>query len=155
MLIRELWSGGQTGVDRAALDVARELGIPHHGWIPAGRLAEDGPIGPEYDGLRETESPEYAVRTEFNVQDTDATLLLSVGPLEGGTLFTREVAEHLARPLLIVDLAQVDSEDAARGVREWLSALPGPVRLNVAGPRASTAPAAYFLAGRFLRLVLP
>src|SRR4029453_9428059 len=67
VLICELWSGGQTGVDRAALDVARVLGIPHHGWVPAGRRAEDGVIGPEYDGLRETESPEYAERTELNV----------------------------------------------------------------------------------------
>ena len=155
MLICELWSGGQTGVDRAALDVARELGILHRGWIPAGRLAEDGVIGPEYDGLRETESPEYAVRTERNVRDTDATLLLGVGPLEGGTLYTREVAERVARPFLTIDLALGDTEDAARRVREWLAALPGPVRLNVAGPRASRTPSAYRLAVRFLRLVLP
>ena len=154
MLIRELWSGGQTGVDRAALDVARVLGIPHHGWVPAGRRAEDGVIGPEYDGLRETESPEYAERTELNVRDTDATLLLGVGPLEGGTLYTREVAERLARPFMEVDLSRVDIDEMSSRVRQWLAALPGPVRLNVAGPRASRTPAAYLLASRFLRLVL-
>ncbi len=154
MLVRELWSGGQTGVDRAALDVARELGIPHHGWVPAGRRADDGVIGPEYDGLRETESANYADRTERNVQDTDATLLLGVGPLEGGTLYTREVAERLARPFMAVDLAHVDSNEAARRIRRWLAALPGPVRLNVAGPRASRAPTSYHLTSSVLRLVL-
>ena len=111
-------------------------------------------IGPEYDGLRETESANYADRTERNVQDTDATLLLGAGPLEGGTLYTREVAERLARPVLAVDLAHVDSNEAARRIRRWLAALPGPVRLNVAGPRASRAPAAYQLTSSVLRLVL-
>ena len=77
-------SGGQTGVDRAALDAALELGIAHGGWCPRGRLAEDGPIADRY-GLRETASSDYAVRTEQNVVDSDATLILHRGPLTGGT----------------------------------------------------------------------
>ncbi len=70
MQVREIWSGGQTGVDRAALDVGRDLGIATCGWIPRGRLAEDGIIPDRYAGLRETESPDYAERTTRNVRDT-------------------------------------------------------------------------------------
>ena len=83
-------SGGQTGVDRAALDVAIAIGIEHGGWCPAGRLAEDGVVPPQYD-LRETDSNEYPVRTELNVADSDATLILYEGKLKGGTLLTQKI----------------------------------------------------------------
>lgn len=144
----EIVSGGQTGVDRAALDVALERGIPCGGWCPAGRGAEDGPIDRRYP-LRETPSADPAQRTEWNVRDADATLILAAEPLAGGTAFTRECALRHAKPFLVVDPA---AEDPAR-VRRWLEAR-APARLNVAGPRESGAPGAYAAAAEFLRRVL-
>ena len=70
-------SGGQTGADRAALDFAIEYGLPHGGWCPRGRLAEDGPIDERYE-LTETPSHRYAQRTEWNVRDSDATVVFSI-----------------------------------------------------------------------------
>ena len=89
-------SGGQTGVDRAALDVAVELEIPHGGWCPKGRLAEDGRIPDSYK-LRETTSREYAVRTEQNVLDSDGTLILYRESISGGTELTLRLAEKHRR----------------------------------------------------------
>jgi hypothetical protein len=80
-------SGGQTGVDRAALDAALALNIPCGGWCPKGRKAEDGPI-PERYPLQETSSADYRVRTEKNVTDSDGTLILTRGPVTGGTAYT-------------------------------------------------------------------
>ncbi len=154
MALASLHSGGQTGVDRAALDVAIELGIPYGGWIPQGRLAEDGVIPRRYELLRETESPDYNVRTERNVRDTDATLLLTFGPATGGTSFTKEVVTCLARPLLEIDLATANFPAATTTVRAWLASLGQSVRLNVAGPRASHAPEAYARARDLLLAVL-
>jgi hypothetical protein len=152
--LTSLHSGGQTGVDRAALDVAIELDIPYGGWIPKGRLAEDGPIPERYESLRETESPEYEVRTELNVRDTDATLLLTFGPPTGGTRFTKAVATRLGRPMLEIDLATADFPAATTAVRAWLAGLGESVRLNVAGPRASQSLVAYALTREFLLATL-
>ena len=90
-LLSEIVSGGQTGVDRAALDVALSLQIPHGGWCPKGRRAEDGPIDSKYL-LKETDEEKYEVRTEKNVIDSDGTLIFSKGLLTGGTLLTLEMA---------------------------------------------------------------
>src|SRR5262245_15256371 len=106
MQVREIWSGGQTGVDRAALDVARDLGLFAGGWVPLGRLAEDGTIPERYAGLRETETPDYAERTTRNVEDSDATLILYRHRLTGGTSFTKMEAVRLGRAHLAVDLAE-------------------------------------------------
>ena len=149
-----VYSGGQTGVDRAALDVAIELGLPYGGWIPKGRLAEDGTIPAAYDSLRETDSVDYAVRTKRNVRDTDATLLLTFGPPYGGTLFTRDVAAKLGRPMMELDLASVNIDDSTPKIREWLRTLGAQVRVNVAGPRASQAPDAYERARELLLAAL-
>ena len=146
-------SGGQTGVDRAALDVAIELGIPYGGWLPRGRLAEDGPLPSLYENMRETDSPRYEARTERNVLDSDATLLLTVGPPSGGTAYTKEVALRAGRPVHEVDLSTADLDSAAIAVRQWLETIPGP-SVNVAGPRASLAPTAYNLARRLLLAAL-
>jgi len=154
MALASLYSGGQTGVDRAALDAAIALDIPYGGWIPKGRLAEDGPIPHRYELLRETESPDYDVRTERNVRDTDATLLLTFGPATGGTRFTKAVVIRLARPMLEIDLATADYPAATTTVRAWLAELGDGVRLNVAGPRASQAPLAYARARDLLLAVL-
>ncbi len=126
-------SGGQTGPDRAALDVAQERGLPAGGWCPAGRWAEDGPIPDRYP-LVETPEADPAVRTRRNVHDSDATLILSPLPLAGGTALTHEVAVAFGKPVYVVD-PFVSGTDGAAG---WLSSLPSNrIILNVAGPRES------------------
>jgi hypothetical protein len=142
-------------VDRAALDVAIELGIPYGGWVPRGRLAEDGTVPARYTGLRETASAEYSDRTEANVRDADATLVLLQGSRPtGGTQFTLEAARSLGRPHLALDLAALDEVQAAGEIRRWLQSFPTPITLNVAGPRASQAPGIYDRARTVLRLAL-
>jgi hypothetical protein len=153
MLVREIWSGAQTGVDRAALDVAHDLGLITGGWVPLGRIAEDGTIPERYAGLRETETPDYAERTTRNVEDSDATLILYRHRLTGGTAFTKLEAVRLGRPHLAVNLTEHDPLAAATMIHEWLDTLPGS-RLNVAGPRASTDPEIQALAEALLREVL-
>jgi hypothetical protein len=138
-------SGGQTGVDRAALDAAIALGIQHGGWCPRGRLAEDGPIPDRY-ALRETASSEYRERTEQNVLDSDATLILHRGPLSGGTLLTRQLAVRHRKPCLTIDLTEPDKPAT---VREWLRTN-NVTTLNVAGPRESQSSGIAALAERFL-----
>jgi hypothetical protein len=147
--IARIVSGGQTGVDRAALDVALAAGIPCGGWCPRGRLAEDGTIPLRYP-LEETPRADYAERTEWNVRDSDATLILAAGPLTGGTALTRKLAARLGRPCLVVDLR---SAPDAGLVRSWLDREAVRV-LNIAGPRESTAPGIGGEARRFLGLVL-
>ena len=128
-------SGGQTGVDRAALDAAIDLGIPCGGWCPRGRLAEDGPIPDRYP-LREAPTPSYAERTAFNVRDADGTLVLSWGTPSNGTALTIRLAETMEKPCVVLDLrASPEPEDA----REWVRCHAIRI-LNVAGPRASAAP---------------
>ena len=142
-------SGGQTGVDRAALDVGIALGIPHGGWCPRGRLAEDGAIPRRYR-LVETESPDYAQRTEQNVLDSDATLILCRGQPTGGTDLTWRLARRHGKPHLVVDLAQpMDWPVAHRWVARY-----GTATLNVAGPRESQCPGIHAQASEFLRRLL-
>ncbi len=142
-------SGGQTGVDRAALDVALELGLDCGGWCPAGRRAEDGPIPVLYP-LLETETADYAERTQRNVVDADATLVLCQGGLAGGTLLTVQVAGAQGKPCLVIDLRRPWQPQEVRG---WLDVCA--VRtLNVAGPRESGAPGIYALASEFLHAAL-
>jgi hypothetical protein len=143
-------SGGQTGVDRAALDVAIELGLPHGGWCPRGRLAEDGPIAGRYE-LCETDSPAYHVRTEQNVIDSNATLILTRGEPIGGTALTIRLAQKYGRPLLVADLARPDVFPET--VRKWITD-GGYHVLNVAGPRESQQPGITVQAAEFLRSVL-
>jgi hypothetical protein len=138
-------SGGQTGVDRGALDAAIAAGVEHGGWCPRGRLAEDGPIADRYR-LTETDAPEYSVRTERNVIDADATLILCRGPLSGGTELTLQLAQRHGRPCLVIDL---DCAPTVETVRKWLRAHAVEV-LNVAGPRESLNPGIQAAAQRFL-----
>ena len=133
--VKRIVSGGQTGVDRGALDAAITMGIDHGGWCPRGRLAENGRI-PERYHLHETDSSDYTVRTEQNVIDSNATLILHVGTLSGGTKLTRRISVKHSRPHLLVDLA--DNPDPHR-VCQWLKDLSVEV-LNVAGPRGSSLP---------------
>ena len=149
---RRIVSGAQTGVDRAALDVALELGLPCGGWVPRGRIDERGRIPDRYPGLRETASADWSERTEANVRDSDGTLIISRGPLTGGSKATREVAERLARPWLHLDLASSRSA-ALDAARDWIAAHEIRV-LNVAGPRESKDPELYDLAAELLRDLL-
>lgn len=137
-MVLKLISGGQTGVDRAALDVAIELKIRHGGWCPAGRRAEDGII-PRIYQLQETDSRNYAVRTRLNVRDSQGTLILCEGLPTGGTKLTVQFAQQMRKPLLILPLSQ---DCHGPEVEEWLREHTISV-LNVAGPRETTAPGAY------------
>lgn len=142
-------SGGQTGVDRAALDVAMARGLACGGWVPRGRRAEDGRIPARYP-LRETRSSAYGERTRLNVRDADATLILTHGRPSGGTARTIDFARQLRRPHLLVDLAAAADPAAARS---WLADLQVRV-LNVAGPRESGCPGIFAGAWAFLEAVL-
>jgi hypothetical protein len=153
-MIGKLVSGGQSGVDRAALDTALGLGVPCGGWCPRGRRAEDGPIPARYP-LTETPSSDYGERTRRNVRDSDATLILTWGEPAGGTLLTLDECRKAGKPCLVVDLGGgTDPAEAGREARPWVAANVAGGVLNVAGPRASEQPAAYDVAGAFLRALL-
>ena len=141
-------SGGQTGVDRAALDAALAAGVRVGGWCPAGRWAEDGPIPSRYP-LRETASADPAARTRLNVEAADAVLILSPRPLAGGPALTAEIARQRGVPLLVLDPWTESPAEAAA----WLRRLK-PARVDVAGPRESEAPGIYAAAFRFLGAAL-
>jgi hypothetical protein len=131
-------SGGQTGADRAALDWALAHGVPHGGWCPKGRLAEDGAIDEKYD-LRETPEAEYSQRTGWNVRDGDATVVVSrAARLTGGSLFTMELAAAQREPCLHLS-GLLDAPENARQLRDFIRRN-GVKILNVAGPRASGEP---------------
>lgn len=142
-------SGGQTGVDRAALDVARKLGIPCGGWCPQGRKAEDGTLASCYP-LTETSSADYSQRTEWNVRDSDGTLVLTRGKPTEGTAFTIDTAKRLEKPCLVLELTDDPNPSAV-----WAWAREHDVKvLNVAGPRESKCPGIYKEAFGFLLNVL-
>lgn len=144
-MIERLVSGGQTGVDRAALDVAIACGIPHGGWCPRGRLSEAGPIPARYQ-LTETDSAKYWVRTEQNVIDSDGTLILYRRERSGGTSFTERMTHKHGRPCCCLDLMLDPPPDT---VKQWINGT-AICTLNVAGPRESTAPGIYQQAYAFL-----
>lgn len=148
-LVRKVVSGGQTGVDRAGLDAAIELGIEHGGWCPLGRLAEDRFIPTRY-ALRQTDSPSYAFRTEQNVLDSDGTLIITRGQLSGGTELTWHLCRRHARPVLVIDLAKnIDFAAIIAWLREHEIG-----QLNIAGPRESTSPGIQSAAKEMLMAVL-
>ncbi|HEY4235010.1 MAG TPA: putative molybdenum carrier protein [Lacipirellulaceae bacterium] len=130
-------SGGQTGADRVALDFAIEHGIAHGGWCPRGRLAEDGPIDGRYQ-LQETPSRRYAERTEWNVRDSDATVVFTISSVaSGGTALTIELAKRLDKPLLLLSRdTGATAIEHARGLLEFLTVNRARI-VNIAGPRAS------------------
>jgi len=140
-MIKKIISGGQSGVDQAALDAAIKLHIAHGGWIPLGRLTENGRL-PEKYRLRETRSSSYAERTEKNVLDSDGTVIISRGRLTGGSEYTRQMAVKHHRPWLHINLEQTSAFQAASTINEWIK-LNKIETLNVAGPRASKDPTIY------------
>jgi len=144
--VEKIICGGQTGVDRAALDVALELGISCGGWCPKGRKAEDGPIAARYP-LQETSSVNYSVRTEKNVRESDGTLVLTKGQPKAGTALTIKFAQKHKKPYLVRDLFV--RKDFGT-VRIWLEV--NKIRvLNVAGPKESEVPEVHDRAFEFLK----
>jgi hypothetical protein len=140
-MIRKIISGGQTGADRAALDTAIKFNIEHGGWVPLGRIAEDGPV-PEKYTVSEMPTNSYPKRTEQNVLDSQATLIITRGPLTGGSLLTRKLAIRHGKPCFHIDLLEVDEFEAAILLHSFLTDNQVEV-LNVAGSRASGDPAIY------------
>lgn len=143
-LPKRIVSGGQTGVDRAGLDVAIALGLDHGGWCPAGRLAEDGSVPSRYE-LRETESSDYPARTKQNVIDSDATLILFEQELKGGTRLTKRFCRELEKTHRVAEI----NPESISGVQQWFIEQQ-PEILNIAGPRESTYPGIYDRAFEYL-----
>jgi hypothetical protein len=151
-MIVKIISGGQTGADRAALDMAIEEGIPHGGWIPRGRKTEAGPLPEEYQ-LQEMPTDSYPKRTEQNVIDSDGTLIISHGELTGGSKYTREMAQKNEKPWIYVDADKFSVDAAVVVLRAWISG--NNIRiLNVAGPRASKDRRIYFVTREILVKVI-
>jgi hypothetical protein len=144
--IENIVSGGQTGADRAALDWAIENGIPHHGWCPKGRLAEDGPIASSYN-LTESPSKDYLQRTEWNARDSDGTVVFTMSPiLSGGSKRTVQFAEKHKKPVIHISST---TEQPAEKLVEFIRS--NRIRvLNVAGSRGSKEPGV----GEFVKRVL-
>jgi len=152
-MITKIISGGQTGADRGGLDAAIHFGLPHGGWCPKGRRAEDGAIPTTYH-LKEMLTDTYVPRTQANVIDSDATVIFTYGPLKGGSLKTATYVHHLEKPWHEVDLLRTTPKQAVIEIMRWLAgdeelndydeyvACPPPLAciLNVAGSRESHAP---------------
>ena len=134
-------SGGQTGVDRAALDFAIGHGIPYGGFIPKGRWAEDGRIPDDYHGLVETETSDPAERTRLNVAGCEAVLVVSRGTPDGGTRLTIALAKQFHKPFIHIDLAQ--SELFQDDLFHSCSILVSCNETLIAGPRESKCPGIY------------
>ena len=148
-VLQRIVSSGQAGVDRAALDVALELGVPCGGWCPAGRRAEDGTLDPRYP-MRETSSTGYVQPIEWNVRDTDGTLILTRGEPVGPPGASVEFAARMRKPCLVVDL---DAQADPAAVVEWAS-IHAVRAVNICGLKESRSPEIYRHARQFLRAVL-
>lgn len=148
-MIEKVVSGGQTGADRAALDVAMELGIACGGWCPAGRQADDGIIPARYP-LQETADMDHTVRTESNVRDSDGTLVFHRGPLQGGTAYAVLMARHLGRPVLAIDL---DEPCSAADVAAWIERSRMRV-IHIGGQREASSPGIYAAARQCIAEIL-
>ncbi len=150
--LKKIVSGGQTGVDRAALDAALAAGVPCGGWVPAGRIDENGRIPDRYP-VNEMVRGGFLERTLSNVQDSDGTAVFYFGELEGGTEQTVKYCEQEGKPCLQIDGSQIPPDAAAEWVVRFADEN-GIAVLNVAGPRASKAPGAYAYVCEALKLVL-
>ena len=148
-MVKKIISGGQTGTDRAALDFAIKHNIPHGGWIPRGRKAEDGPLPHGYH-LKEMPTADYPKRMEQNVRDSDGTVIISHGRLTGGSANTAGMARKHGRPWLHLDMEKTTVDAAAQRLREWIAGNSSSI-LNVAGPRQSKDPKIYSAALRVLQ----
>ena len=150
--LERIVSGGQTGADQAALDVAIELAIPHGGWVPKGRRTERGPL-PEKYRMKEMPTDSYPKRTEQNVIDSDGTLIISHGGLKEGSDYTRMMAAKHGKPWIHIDADKHSVEVAVQMIRTWISGNDIEV-LNVAGPPASKDTQIYTETKRILKAVI-
>lgn len=151
-MIKKIISGGQTGVDRAALDVAIKLNIPHGGWCPKGRLSESGKIPQKYL-LQETESSDYSERTLLNIKDSDGTLILvPTVPIKvtDGTILTLQEVDKQQKPFLVIDLSKKIEIDL---IADWIKDNCIET-LNIAGPRESQSSGIYQKSFDLLNIVL-
>ena len=135
MTLAQIISGGQTGADQAALNAAIEMGVAHGGFVPRGRLTEEGPL-PAHYALCEMPTRSYPKRTEKNVLSSDGTAIFSHGPLKGGSRLTREMAQRHGKPWIHLDFEEVSAIGAALAIFNWVTRHRINV-LNVAGSRAS------------------
>ncbi len=145
-MLKKIISGGQTGVDRAALDVAITLGLDCGGWCPAGRNADDGPIDSRYP-LQETNDMDHTVRTGYNVTESDGTLALFRGELQGGTAYAVEMARHLGKPILAVNL---DETPDIETICHWINDN-NIETLHIGGQREASSPGIYQMACDFIK----
>jgi hypothetical protein len=145
-------SGGQTGVDRGALDAALELNVACGGWCPEGRKAEDGVI-PEQYPLQELKDADYRERTRQNVLDSDASAIIYFGELEGGTEATLDDCVQLGKPYQLIDGAEIQPGQAGKMLADFVRER-GAVVLNVAGPRASKCPRGHRFAQDAIRMMV-
>lgn len=148
-MIKKIVSGGQTGVDQAAIDAAIAKLLPYGGWCPKGRIAENGLI-PAHYVLKETKTNDYRERTRLNVIDSDATLIIVPDDsftISEGTRLTMDKAEELKKPLFVVSLSELPTFDT---ITAWLQQHDITV-LNIAGPRESNTPGIYLTAFDFLK----
>lgn len=152
MTLRKIVSGGQTGVDRGALDAALAAGFPCGGWAPAGRIAEDGPIDARYP-LKELADAGYEERTLRNVLESDGTAILYHGELEGGTRLTAQCCQEHRKPCELLNAGRLSPEQAARELIAFVAGN-GISVLNIAGPRASKWPGAHEYAREAVRHLL-
>ncbi|MCF6247934.1 MAG: putative molybdenum carrier protein [Desulfobacula sp.] len=140
-MLKKIISGGQTGADQAALDVAIKFNIPHGGWIPKGRKTEDGPL-PVWYHLVEMDSSDYKERTKQNIIDSHGTLIISRGKLTGGSKLTQSYAKVIGRPCIYLDLMANEDFESAVFLKSFV--LENQIEiLNVAGPRLSHHPWIY------------
>lgn len=156
-MLKKIISGGQTGVDRSGLDIAIELNYEYGGWCPRGRKAEDGIIDPiKYANLEETSSDNYPQRTEFNVRDSDGTLIIINGEqmnMSRGSKLTVRMTKKYNKPLFIINLNENNDNLNEIKIIEWI--LMNNIQiLNIAGPREETTPGIYNLSQQFLRSLL-
>jgi hypothetical protein len=151
-MFRKIISGGQTGVDRAALDAALTHGIDCGGWCPAGRLDEFGRIPDRYP-VKELEEGSFVERTLQNVKDSDGTVVIYFEKLRGGTEYTAQCCKQLQRPHKLINAASMFPQEAPKLIVDFVHEHKIDI-LNVAGPRQSEWPEGYEYAFRALEIFL-